>query len=351
MLKTKIQVGHNERIISENLYAEQIYAGARFQESAHWPYEEKRYKGPGTPIYRERWPGSESLLLDLGNGAFASVSLSGQEVTVYVAAGTAAAAEAAMSLMREAMPKTPLVNNKRPVVFWSDHAQGPRSVTRVIDVPNWAKIAANYPLDVALELERAVEFQPSAAGQLLLWRGKPGTGKTWALRALIKEWEWAYFHYITDPDALFGTNASYLLQVLLDNSEFDVRDKEPPWKVLVLEDAGEMLSRDARERSGQGLSRLLNLVDGLIGQGLRVLVLVTTNEELGSLHPAISRPGRCAVNMEFRELSQEEAQSWLQERGGTMAVKSHTSIADLYAMLQGIPVPAPEVLGFTHARN
>ena len=48
---------------------------------------------------------------------------------------------------------------------------------------------------------------------------------------------------------------------------------------------------DAKERTGQALSRFLNVVDGLIGQGLRLLVLVTSNEELGKLHPAVSRPG------------------------------------------------------------
>ena len=49
----------------------------------------------------------------------------------------------------------------------------------------------------------------------------------------------------------------------------------PPGTQIYDEDTGELLSADARERSGQGLSRFLNVVDGLIGQGLRVLVLVT----------------------------------------------------------------------------
>ena len=34
------------------------------------------------------------------------------------------------------------------------------------------------------------------------------------------------------------------------------------------------------------------LVDGIVGQSLRVLVLVTTNEPLRRLHPAVVRPGR-----------------------------------------------------------
>ena len=80
-----------------------------------------------------------------------------------------------------------------------------------------------------------------------------------------------------------------------------------------MEDTSELLSADARERTGQGLSRFLNVVDGLIGQGLRVIVLVTTNEEI-KLHPAVARPGRCAANMMFDALSREGI-GWLSAHG------------------------------------
>ena len=66
-----------------------------------------------------------------------------------------------------------------------------------------------------------------------------------------------------------------MLDVLLDDD-----DDDSGWRLLILEDTGELLALDARYQTGQGLSRLLNVVDGLIGQGLRVVVLVTTNEPL-----------------------------------------------------------------------
>jgi len=31
-----------------------------------------------------------------------------------------------------------------------------------------------------------------------------------------------------------------------------------------------------------------------------VIVLVTTNDDLRQLHPAVSRPGRCLAKVEFR---------------------------------------------------
>jgi hypothetical protein len=80
---------------------------------------------------------------------------------------------------------------------------------------------------------------------------------------------------------------------------FDEDQEEDKTRLLVLEDCDELLSADAKERAGQGLARLLDLVDGLIGQGLRIDVLITTNEPLSAFHPAVSRPGRCGAAVSF----------------------------------------------------
>ncbi len=188
---------------------------------------------------------------------------------------------------------------------------------------------------------------PKRDGQLMLWQGPPGCGKTWALRALASEWApWAEFHYITDPDVFFVEKPSYMIDVLLSDS-YDViheasgdivTEAGDKWRVLILEDTGELLAANAKEKYGQGLSRLLNVVDGMIGQGLRVLALLTTNDELGELAPAAIRPGRCVSRAAdggigptvFGPMSATEASEWLGEtvdEGGTLA--------ELYARSSG----------------
>ena len=97
---------------------------------------------------------------------------------------------------------------------------------------------------------------------------------------------------------------------------------------------------------GQGLSRFLNLVDGLIGQGLRVLVLVTTNEEIRRLHPAVARPGRCAANIEFSPLSGEEAAEWLARHGVDDRSDGPRTLASLYARLEGRDPEELALVGF-----
>jgi hypothetical protein len=122
---------------------------------------------------------------------------------------------------------------------------------------------------------------------------------------------------------------------------------EARWRLLILEDTGELLAADARMQAGQGLSRFLNVVDGLIGQGLRILVLVTTNEELGALHPAISRPGRCAANVLFRQIPVDQANAWLREQGQEATVSEPVTLAALYAVAEGWDVVAErQSMGF-----
>jgi len=115
----------------------------------------------------------------------------------------------------------------------------------------------------------------------------------------------------------------------------------------VLEDAGELLAADARAVAGQALSRLLNLTDGLLGAGMRTLVLVTTNEPLRRLHPAVVRPGRTWAEVEFGALSAGEANAWLADHGhGDLSADRDMTLAELFALSTGRAVVAPVALGF-----
>jgi hypothetical protein len=278
-----------------------------------------------------------------GGGCLAHVSLSHGSAHVRLAARNIDSLAAGREWLRERFPVTkPQERQAIPVSFWSLGQGGGRSSVRMIDVPRWEEIVPNYPARVARQLEPLMHDRSlfDTAGRLVLWHGPPGTGKTWALRALGWEWRsWCRLHYVTDPETFFGSSPRYMLDVLLDEGEDD------EWRLLVLEDTGELLAADAKERTGQGLSRLLNVVDGLIGQGLRVIVLVTTNEPLGALHEAVARPGRCAAQIEFAPFTLEEAREWLERSGGDAEPRAGT-LASLYARAAGLEVRERRPVGF-----
>jgi hypothetical protein len=223
-----------------------------------------------------------------------------------------------------------------PITFWAQGSHGPRSARRRIKAPDWSDIAANYERETGLAIARLITARIPDDGRLMLWHGAPGTGKTSALRALARVWsDWCSTHFITDPESFLGSGTSYMLDVLTSGG---VSARDPgaaAWKMVVLEDSGELLAADAHERTGQALSRLLNITDGLIGQGMQVVVLVTTNEPLGRMHPAIQREGRCWREIEFMPLPAREANLWLASHDSAHRSATPMAIADLYAVLRG----------------
>jgi hypothetical protein len=70
----------------------------------------------------------------------------------------------------------------------------------------------------------------------------------------------------------------------------------------------------------------------LLGQGQRCLLLVTTNEPIGRLHPALRRPGRCWAQIEFTPFSGREAATWLRRRGALRRAPGGATLAELFAL-------------------
>ncbi|HEV2353216.1 MAG TPA: AAA family ATPase, partial [Puia sp.] len=217
---------------------------------------------------------------------------------------------------------------------------GARNTVRQLYAPEWNDISRNYPRATRSNLDRLVDIGPDDVnGKIVLLHGPPGTGKTTFLVTLGKAWsKWCDIDIVIDPEMLFGI-PDYMITAFLRNTSTSIFDddewEEKPankWRMIVLEDTDELISADAHAKSGQAMSRLLNLTDGMLGKGANLILALTTNEDLSKLHPAITRPGRCLMNIEMPKFDIREGREWL---GDSASIVTDHTLAELYELQAG----------------
>jgi hypothetical protein len=309
-----------------------------------------RLAGLAAPVLIRSDAGHDELeaFVRLRGGGIALVDAGHGHVRIEAAGKTSAEAECAAATLRRGLESPRPVRERVSIAFWMRGEWGGEVRHREIEAKRFDDIAENYSAPVRRSLERLLALRAPDGGRLILWRGEPGTGKSHALRALVRAWApWCSAHFIMDPDELLGHGGAYMLDVLTCDAEDESR-----WRLLILEDASELIAADARAVAGQALSRLLNVADGLLGQGTRTLLLITTNEPVRRLHPAARRPGRCLADIEFTALSVVEANAWLASHGHGHRVDQPTVLAELFGRAGDGPLSAETeapVFGFARA--
>ena len=155
----------------------------------------------------------------------------------------------------------------------------------------------NYNDD--LPYERIVELINSDDKELILFDGKPGTGKTSLIKHLMGLAE-KPFLYI-DSNLLETMDSSKFISFLVDFRN----------SIVVLEDCEKILSN--REEGNPFMGTLLNLTDGIIGETVKAKFICSFNCPEHKIDQALLRKGRLSLKYTFNELSLEKTKALMPE--------------------------------------
>jgi SpoVK/Ycf46/Vps4 family AAA+-type ATPase len=154
---------------------------------------------------------------------------------------------------------------------------------------------------------------------IILLHGEPGTGKTSYIKYLTK--------LIKDKDILFipPSMAEMLSEPSIIPFLMDQRNT-----VLIIEDAERVISDRESNGSPAGVSNILNLTDGILGDCLNIQIIATFNMKRERIDQALLRKGRLIAEHKFEKLNVEETNKLLKHLGKSQEVSEAMSLADIY---------------------
>ena len=154
---------------------------------------------------------------------------------------------------------------------------------------------------------------------IILLHGDPGTGKTSYIKlltSLIKEKDILFI----PPSMAEMLSEPSIIPFLMDHKN----------SILIIEDAERVISDREGNGSPAGVSNILNLTDGILGDCLSIQIVATFNMKREKIDQALLRKGRLIVEHKFSKLSVEESNKLLKHLEKEHIVEESMCLADIY---------------------
>jgi SpoVK/Ycf46/Vps4 family AAA+-type ATPase len=101
--------------------------------------------------------------------------------------------------------------------------------------------------------------------------------------------------------------------------------------ILLIEDAEKVIrSREGEGGNPEGVSNILNLTDGVLGDCLNLFIIATFNTPREKIDKALIRKGRLVAEHHFEELTVEQANIILKKMGSKRVAEKNMTLAEIY---------------------
>lgn len=211
------------------------------------------------------------------------------------------------------------VEVERPCeVYWVSNGQRGFGASKLTLRDGIFDVKSHYNDD--FNYDKVTNFIHSEESGLIVLFGTPGTGKTYVLRNLCQTNPEKKFYFM-DKSTFEYISSDSLINFLLSNS---VKDS-----VFVLEDC-ETLLADRMTTGNHLLSTILNLSDGILGDGLNIKFICTFNADITKLDKALLRKGRLKYKYEFKELTPKKTKALAKELNKKIPEGESLTVAEIY---------------------
>jgi energy-coupling factor transporter ATP-binding protein EcfA2 len=153
---------------------------------------------------------------------------------------------------------------------------------------------------------------------LVLLHGEPGCGKTFYLKYLASQIKTKKVMFVPPYMVDFITSPE-MTPFLIENSD----------SILFIEDAERVIT-DRDMNSANGVSNILNLTDGILGDILNIQIVATFNMDRAKIDKALLRKGRLIAEHEFGKLGVDESNKLLKHLGKNAVTDKPLTLTQIY---------------------